>query len=154
MQGLGQVGAERLLSGWEERVAWTRVAKSGWILDGQYFILVFLGPHLQHMDVPQARARTGTPAHTTATAMWGPSHICHLHRSSWQCRILNPLSEARDGTHILMDPSWVCYCWAMTGTSGWTVIFKGKVTRFPHRLDEGCKGERATTNGHQVCGRG
>ena len=26
-----------------------------------------------------------------------------LHHSSWQHRILNPMSEARDGTHILVD---------------------------------------------------
>ena len=31
--------------------------------------------------------------------------ICDLHHSSWQCRILNPLSKARGGTWILMDTS-------------------------------------------------
>ena len=30
-----------------------------------------------------------------------------LHCSLWQCWILNPMSEARDGTRILMDTSWV-----------------------------------------------
>ena len=36
------------------------------------------------------------PAYATATAMRDPSHIHNLHHSSWQCKILNPLSEARD----------------------------------------------------------
>ena len=40
----------------------------------------------------------------------------HLHHSSWQCQILNPLSEARDQTCVFMDTSWVHYCWATTGT--------------------------------------
>ena len=31
------------------------------------------------------------------------SRFCDLHGSSWLCRILNPLSEARDRTFILMD---------------------------------------------------
>ena len=39
---------------------------------------------------------------TTATAMSNPSHIFDLHHSSRQCRILNPLSEAKDQTHNLM----------------------------------------------------
>ena len=43
------------------------------------------------------------PAYTTATAMWDPSLVCSLHRSSWQYRILNPLMEAGDQTCILMD---------------------------------------------------
>ena len=34
-----------------------------------------------------------------------PSCVCNLHQSSWQCRILNPLSEARDRTHNLLVPS-------------------------------------------------
>ena len=42
-------------------------------------------------------------AYTTATATPDPSRVCDLHHSSWQCQIPNPLSEARDGTNILMD---------------------------------------------------
>ena len=34
----------------------------------------------------------------TATTMQDPSRLCHLHHSSWQHQILNPLSEARDQT--------------------------------------------------------
>ena len=30
-----------------------------------------------------------------------------LYHSSWQCRILNPLSETRDRTHVPMDTSWL-----------------------------------------------
>ena len=47
-------------------------------------------------------------AYATATATLDPSHVCDLHHSSQQPWILNPLSKARDQTHILMDPSQVC----------------------------------------------
>ena len=47
------------------------------------------------------------PAYTTATAMQDPSHVCDLHHSSWQHRIFNPLSEARDRTRNLMVPSQI-----------------------------------------------
>ena len=33
------------------------------------------------------------------------AHVCNLYHSLRQCRILNPLSQARDPTHILMDTS-------------------------------------------------
>ena len=39
-----------------------------------------------------------------------------LHHSSRQRRVLNPLSEARDGTHNLMVPGWICFCFATMGT--------------------------------------
>ena len=48
-------------------------------------------------------------AYDTATVMQDPSCICDLHHSSWQCRILNPLSEARDQTCVLMDASQICF---------------------------------------------
>ena len=45
-------------------------------------------------------------AYTTATAMQDLNHVSSLYHSSWQFSgILNPLSEARDRTHILMDTS-------------------------------------------------
>ena len=50
------------------------------------------------------------------TEMPDPSHICNQHHSSRQCRILNPLSEARDRTRNLMVPSQIRFCCATTGT--------------------------------------
>ena len=46
-------------------------------------------------------------AYTTATATPDPSCLCDLRRSSWQRRILYPLSKARDPTGILTDTSWI-----------------------------------------------
>ena len=45
-----------------------------------------------------------------------PSCIYELHHSSWQCRILNPLSEARDPTPILVDTSQIRFCCATMRT--------------------------------------
>ena len=43
----------------------------------------------------------------TATTIRDPSRVCDLHHRSWQRQIFNPLSEARDQTHVLMDASRV-----------------------------------------------
>ena len=84
-----------------------------------YFILInlliyfcFKGPYLWHMEVPRVgvESELQPPAYTTTIAMQNPSCICDLHHSSQQRQILNPLSEARDQTRILMDTSWVPYC--------------------------------------------
>jgi len=50
------------------------------------------------MEVPRLRAESALQllAYTTATAMPDPSLIFDLHYRSWQCRIPNPLREARD----------------------------------------------------------
>ena len=57
------------------------------------------------MKVPRLGVKSELllPAYTTATAIWDPSYICELIHSLGQCWILNPLSEARDQTHILMN---------------------------------------------------
>ena len=44
------------------------------------------------------------------------SHICKLHRSSQQHQILNPLSETRDRTSILINTSQIYFCWATMAT--------------------------------------
>ena len=70
-----------------------------------FIYLVFLGPHLWHMEVPRLGAESELQllAYTTATEMPDPSHVCKLHHSSRQRQIPDPLSEARDQTCILMD---------------------------------------------------
>ena len=54
--------------------------------------------------------------YTTATAVQDPSHILDLHHSSQQCWILNPLSEARNRTRHLLDPSQIRFHCVMMGT--------------------------------------
>ena len=64
-----------------------------------YFLfLSFLGPHPRHMEVPRLGVQLELQPldGTTATATPDPSCVCDLHHSSWQHRLLNPLSEARD----------------------------------------------------------
>ena len=56
-------------------------------------------------------------AYATATAMPDPRLICNFHHSSQKCQILNPLSEARDRTCILMDTSWVLNLLSHNGNS-------------------------------------
>ena len=57
----------------------------------------------------QGLNRGCSPGLTTATAMRDLSHICGLHQSLRPHQILDPLHEARDRTHILVDTSWGHY---------------------------------------------
>ena len=100
----------------------------------------FLGPHPWHMEVPRPRVESELqlPAYTTATATQNPSHNCGLHHSPRQHRILNPLSEARDRTFILMVPSRVRYHCATTGTphtKNWNRKFRGIFSKCTCFLD-------------------
>ena len=68
------------------------------------------------MDVPRLGVKSEWQLHacTTATAMPDPAaSVTYSSRQHW---ILNPLSEARDWTSILVGTSRVHYCWAATGT--------------------------------------
>ena len=61
-----------------------------------------------HCRTSQARGwiRAAAPlTYATDTTTLVLSHICDLHHSSVQHRILNPLRGARDQTHVLMDTS-------------------------------------------------
>ena len=82
-----------------------------------FFFFVFLGAPVAYGD-SQARGQIGTVAaslhHSRSNV--DPRYICDLHHSSQQCQILNLLSEARDQTHNLIVPSWICFCCTTTGT--------------------------------------
>ena len=64
------------------------------------------------MEVPRLGVESELQllAYITTTEMQDLSHICDLHHSSLQCHILNLLSEVRNRTEILMNPSQVPYC--------------------------------------------
>ena len=60
------------------------------------------------MEVPRlgVKSELRLLVYATATATWDLSGICDLYHSWRQCRMLNPMSEARDRIGILMDTSW------------------------------------------------
>ena len=61
------------------------------------------------MEVPRlgAEMELQLPTYTTATVTPDPSLVCDLHHRSWPHWILNPPSEARDGTGVLIDTSQI-----------------------------------------------
>ena len=67
----------------------------------------FLGPHPRHMEAPRGRIGAAAPAYAIATVTRDPSCVCDPHHSSQPPWILNPRSEARDQTRVLMDTSLV-----------------------------------------------
>ena len=66
---------------------------------------------------------------TTVTAMPDPSLVCDLHRSLWQRQILNPLSKARDRTHIFTDTSQVLNLLSYDRNSEKQILTGAKVLR-------------------------
>ena len=93
----------------------TKKIKADFFLSFSFFC--FSGPDLQHMEeAPRigAELELQSLASATATAMQDPSLICNVHHSSRQRRIPNPLSKARDRTHILIETSWICFHCATT----------------------------------------
>ena len=61
------------------------------------FFLSFLGPHLRHIPYSQARGLIAVANDLRHSRSHTRSELHHdLHHSSQQCRVLNPLSKARD----------------------------------------------------------
>ena len=90
-----------------------------------YLFFSFLGLHPWHMEVAKLGVESVLQplAYTMTTAMLDLSCICDLHHNSWQCQILNPLSEARDLNCVLMVPSQIRFHCATMGTPNWTTSF-------------------------------
>ena len=83
-----------------------------------FFSFSFLGSHPQYMEVPSLGVESELQllAYTIVTAALHLRHVCSLCHNSWQHWILNPLSEARDWTRILMYTSRVHNHWVIIGT--------------------------------------
>ena len=76
-----------------------------------FLFLLFRATHAWHMEVARLgiQQELQLPAYTTAIATQDLGGICDLYHSSWQRQILNPLREARNRTHVLMNTSPICY---------------------------------------------
>ena len=72
-----------------------------------FFFLFRATPTIYGSSQVRVKSELQLLAYTTATATQDLSCVCDLHHSSWHWRMVNPLSEARDWTWILMDASWV-----------------------------------------------
>ena len=70
-------------------------------------VVVGLGPHPQHTEVPRlgVESELQQPGFTTAIAMRDLNCVCYLQHNSRQHWSLNPLSKARDQTRIFVDTS-------------------------------------------------
>ena len=82
------------------------------------YFFFFLGRCLWRMETPRlgVESELQLQAYTTVTAKGDLSRVCGLHHSSWQHRILNPLSETRDGTCAFMDTSQIHFHCTTMGT--------------------------------------
>ena len=100
-----------------------------------FFFFFFLRPHPPHMEVPRpgVKSELQLPAYATATATWDPSHVCDLHHSSRQHRILNPLSKTRDRTCNFMVSSQIRFHCATTGTPSSNILYNNLLQFFPKR---------------------
>ena len=105
-------------------VAWNTFPHSHYLFFCLFVCFAFLGPYLWHIEVPRLglELELQLPAYTTAMTMQAMSHVCDLHCSSLQRQILNTLSEARDRTHILMNPHQFCYHQATMGTPTYVIL--------------------------------
>ena len=119
------------------------------------FVFIFLGPHSRHMKFPRLGVEWELQlAYTIATETWDPRHVCN--HSPQEHQVLNPPSEARDRTRILMDTGRAFNllnhdghsCWtnlkivALLEGTGWTVrpecsLLSWEETGFPSSLG-GC----------------
>ena len=55
---------------------------------------------------------------------WIQAAAANPHHTSPQSQILSPPSEARDRSWVLMDISWVHFCWATVGAPTWNFELK------------------------------
>ena len=80
-------------------------------MNNAFFVFCLFLLQVQHVEVPRLGVKLELQllAYTTTAVTPDLSHICDLHHSSQQHQILNPLSETRDQSCVLMDTTWVYF---------------------------------------------
>ena len=98
------------------------------------------GTHPHHMEVPRlgVQSELELPAYERATATSDPSHVFDLHHSSWQHRILNPLSQARHWTGNVMVPGWIHFHCSMMGAPKFLNILLFLYLYFHYNKGDNC----------------
>ena len=104
------------------------------------FLFCFLGLYLRHIEIPRlgVKSELQLPAYTTTSTTPDLSHVCDLHHSSCQCRILHPLSEARNQAWNLRVPSQIHFCCSTIWTPSFFFFFKYKVAKESCFLSQWC----------------
>ena len=97
-----------------------------------FIFFCFLGLQVWHMEVPRLGVELELQLLATAraTARQDLSHVYDLCHSSQQCQILNPLSEVRDRTCILMDASWVSNLLSHNRNSQFLALYSSKILAY------------------------
>ena len=80
-----------------------KVSSSVYLLSDLPFFLFTAAPVAYGSYWARGSIRAAAEAYATATATPGLSGICDLRLGLRQCRILNPLSKARNQTHVLTE---------------------------------------------------
>ena len=101
-------------------------------------IFFFWGGDTAAYGSSQARGQIGAELQllscATAIATQDPSCVCDINHCSWQHRILNLLSKAKDWTCILMDTIRVHYHWATIGPPKQNLYILNKVTSIKNTI--------------------
>ena len=99
----------------------------------------FLGPYLWHMEVPGVGVESELQLEPMQQTLH-LNHICNLCCTMWQHWILNPLSEARDGTCILRHYvkffTWLSHSGNSSLLINFSCCFPG--VKFPFLFFFGC----------------
>ena len=90
-----------------------------------FVFLPFLGPLLGHTEVPRLGVESELlpPAYVRATATQDLSHVCNLHHSSQQRRILNPVSKGETPWFLVR---FINHC-ATTGTPRHPILLSREI---------------------------
>ena len=103
-------------------------SKLFWILIWEHMTFFFFWEHMTFIFIYLLGLFRAAPVACVDSQAkgWVRAAAAVLHHSSRQHQILNPRSEVRDRTCVLMDANQIRFCWATIGTPHFHTIVKSK----------------------------